>query len=256
MLSRVWLAGAAAILSAATLAGCATPAVPVNIPPGLSLSERGGTPGVAFSEVVEAAGSSVVAAGPVGRGDALVTVPYRYRHTAVLTEDVVGFSITVRGIQAPAGAPGYYAGTFLSSGPYVQAGASDLWCFLPSVAGGARESLCLLRNQPAIAAIAPTRMNPWLWTQFAPATGSFDYVKTPIFERRTVVIPGDLTLEYRFAGWTRSGARIEIRAVGREVSTSEVLADVNGGVHLRTIAGEYSLTRDPTDSERALVVGI
>lgn len=156
------------------LAGCATAPAPANAPPPLSMAEQMGDSDVPYSAVIAAVGPPTVATGPVARGGSVLSFVYRYRLTAVLTEDVTGFSITVPGIQAPAGAPGYYAGTFVSTGAYRAGGQSELWCFLPAVVGGKRDSLCLLKNQPGVAAIAPTRMNPWLWTQFAPATGSFD----------------------------------------------------------------------------------
>jgi hypothetical protein len=96
-------------------------------------------------------------------------------------------------------------------------------------------------------------MNPWLWTQFAPATGSFDYVHTPIYERRAVDIPGDLTLDYLFDGWTRNGVRLEVRAVGREVETVEVLRTPgSAAVRLRTVAGDVDLTPDPANPDRVV----
>jgi hypothetical protein len=234
------------------LAACATAPAPVNAPPPLPLAEQFGDAGVPFSAVIAMVGRPTVATGPVARGGAILSFAYRYRQTAVLTEDVTGYSITVSGIQSPAGAPGYYAGTFANTGTYGTGAASELWCFLPAVVGGKRESLCLLKNQPAIAAIAPTRMNPWLWTQFAPATGSFDYVRTPIYERRAVDIPGDLVVEYRFEGWTRNGARVEMRAVGREVETKEVLRNGGGAVRLRTVAGDFDLSPDPANPDQVV----
>jgi hypothetical protein len=197
----------------------------------------GGRPGVPYSDVLIADGEAHVARAPVTEGGSLARIPYRYRHTAVLTQDVRGFSMTVSGVQASTGAPGFYAGTFASSGGYAAPSVSDMWCFLPGVVGGERETLCLLRNHPSLAAIAPTRLNPYLWTQFSPATGSFDLTHTPIFERRAVDIPGDLTLEYRFERWTRTGARLKEFAGGREVREFDAPFDAQGLAEVSTIAG-------------------
>lgn len=226
------------------MAGCASmPAAPANAPSPLPVATLLGDLETPYSAVIEAIGAPDLTVGAVAAGDTLLTFRYRYLHTAVLTEDVIGYSITVPGVQAPAGSPGYFAGAFLSSGPYLNAGVAELWCFLPGVVGGRRDIICLLKNQPGVAAIAPTRLNPYLWDQFAPATGTFDYVHTPIYERRTVQIPGDLAIEYRFRGWTRTGARVELRAVGREVETPEIPANQDGRILLRTVAGTYSISR-------------
>lgn len=245
------IGGTAAFLA---LAACASmPTAPPNAAPRLSFAQMAGQPNVPFSSVIQVAGPAVAADGPVARDAALLRIPYRYRHTAVLTEDVVGYSITVPGVQAPAGAPGYYAGTFRSGGAHGGGLPAELWCFLPQVVGGRRDNICLLGNQPGIAAIAPTRMNPYLWTGFAPATGSFDYVRTPVFEHRAVDIPGELVLEYRFRGWTRSGLRIEFLAVGREVETRELPGPAGAAVRLQTIGGIFDVSPDPNDPERAVV---
>lgn len=241
---------AALVLAAAGWVGaCETlPTVaPANSPPPLSFAERGGRPGILHSDVIEATGAVVLAEGAVERGGLLVRFPYRYRHTAVLTEDVTGFSITVPGVQAPAGAPGYYAGTFMSGG--FGSGPNDLWCFVKGGGTSERETLCLLRNQATVAAIAPTRMNPLLWTRFASATGSFNYVNTPIFERRPVEIPGDLTLEYRFEGWRDGAARLSEHAGGRKVRDFELRPPMT----LDTVAGHFAIWPDPADPARAAI---
>lgn len=243
--------GGAAALS---VGACASmPEAPPNAPPALSFLEQIGTPAVLHSNVIEAAGPVSLASGPAGRDEPLATIPYRYRYTAILTEDVVGYSITVPGVQAPAGAPGYYAGTFAAAGPYASRTLAELWCFIPAAVGGDRAHLCFLKNQPGIAAIAPTRMNAWLWNGFAPATGSFDYVKTPIYERREVDIPADLKLEYRFRGWSRSAARLSEYAVDREVRTFEVPLETDGSAVIRTVAGNFAIAPAPGDPERAVI---
>jgi hypothetical protein len=121
--------------------------------------ERVGLPGVMYSDVIETVGTPTVAAEPVVEGAALLSFAYRYRHTAVLAEDVKGFSITVPGVQAPAGSPGYFAGAFGAYRGNVRTSPpQELWCFLPSAVGGKRDNICLLRSALGIAAIAPTRI--------------------------------------------------------------------------------------------------
>jgi len=240
------------------VAACASvPPPPADAAPPLSPMERIGQPGVVHSSIIEAVGTPSLAGAAVADGGVLATVGYRYRHTAVLTRDVMGFSITVPGVQAPAGAPGYYAGTFTSSGLHQGAGSMELWCFLPGAVGGKREHLCLLRQTPSLAAIAPTRMNPYLWLQFAPASGTFDYVVAPVFERREVVIPGDLKLEYRFDGWSAAGAaKLGEFAVGRKVRDFEIAPDARGEIRLRTVAGEFVIAHAATDPTQATISAV
>jgi hypothetical protein len=230
---------------------------PANSPPPLSEAERNvGTPGVPFSDVIEAAGDAVIAQGAVPKGQALLTIPYGYRYMAVLTEDVTGFSFTVSGVQAPAGSPGYYVGSFVRSNGYFGTDKQppmDMWCFLPRVAGGKRENICLLRDQAKYAAIAPTRMNPYLWTRFSPATGSFDYVHTPIFERRAVTLPITPVLEYRLLNWEKNVARFEIFAMGKSAGPVLAEKDADGAVRLRTVAGDFIVTRDPNAKDAAFI---
>jgi hypothetical protein len=244
-----------ALFALALVAGaCAsTPPIPANMPPSLTIAELRPIPGVQHSDVIEATGAATINAGDVSNGDAVISFPYRYRHTAVLTEDVRGYSITVGGVQAPAGSPGYYAGTFRSVGGPVRTGPSDLWCFLPSLAGGERENICLLRSSGALAAIAPTRLNPYLWRQFAPATGTFDYVHTPIFERRQIEIPGDLRIEYRFERWASSYVRLGEYTVGRQVGDLTLPVDSSGVARLRTVGGDVYIARVPGNDELARV---
>lgn len=234
------------LAATALLGACATlpTTPPANAPAPLPIAERAGTPGIPYSGVIEAAGPATPADDAVSRGEALLRAPFRYRHTAVLTEDVTGFSITVPGVRVRSGASGYYAGTFVSSG-FGGSGPGDLWCFLRP----ADPPLCLLRNQATVAAIAPTRMNPWLWTGFAPATGSFDYVNTPIFAIQPVPIPGNLILEYRFEGWRNGVARISEHVAGQRVREFEIRSTEP----LATVAGRFSIQPDPGNADGARI---
>lgn len=240
-------------LALLAMAGCMNSTPPANFPPPIAAAELTGLPGVPFSEIVEAAGAPTLRPGPVHNGEPLVTIPYRYRHTAVLTQDVTGFSFTVRGVQAPAGSPGYYAGTFTTSYGGRNGAPLDMWCFLPRAAGGNRDILCLFRNLPGLAAIAPTRSNPYLWYQFSPMTGTFNYVRTPIFERRRVDLPVELALEYRFDGWRGEDAQVALYAVGRHVVNLPVPRDSSGRPRLPTIAGSFVISKDPADPAAARI---
>ena len=115
-----------AVLASIALGACETmPAPPANSPPRLSVAEMSGIEGRLRSDVAVAVGQPLLPQAAVARDQALITIPYAYRHTAVLTEDVEGFSFTVSGVQAPKGSPGYYAGI---SATAPSTGAASLTC--------------------------------------------------------------------------------------------------------------------------------
>jgi hypothetical protein len=248
----------ATILASSGIALAKQESAPPGSPPPLSEAERGaGIPGVQFSEVIEAKGKPTVPDGTVHQGENLLSIPYAYRYTAVVTEDVKGFSFTVGGVQAPAGSPGYYAGSFVSTGGYIgfgQASPMDMWCFLPRVAGGKRENICLLRDSPKRAAIAPTRMNPYLWNRFSPMTGSFDYVNTPIFKRQAVELPIKPVLEYRFLNWKGDTAQLRLYAMGSFVSQLNITKNLSGEYRLRTVGGDFLIKKDAVDPTSAQII--
>jgi hypothetical protein len=257
---NIYIAVASILLALCGIASAKEPAAPANAPPPLSDAERKvGTPGIQFSEVIQSSGQAIVAQGAVREGETLLTIPYTYRYTAVLTEDVKGFSITVGGVQAPAGSPGYYVGSFIQTRGdlgIVEGRPMDMWCFFPRVAGGKRENICLLRNTPKLAAIAPTRMNPYLWDHFSPMTGTFDYVRTPIFKRQAIDLPVKTMLEYRFAGWKGDAAKLKLFAVGDFVRDLGVPRDANGVFRLRTVGGDFIITKDAADPTSARMSSI
>jgi hypothetical protein len=214
---------------------------------------------VLFSNVIEGVGAPTLAPGPVLKGQPVLSIPFRYRYTAVLTEDVLGFSFTVKGIQAPLGSPGYYAGTFaLRSSPWdaEKAPPMDMWCFLPRVAGGKRENICLLRDRPKHAAIAPTGMNPYLWYSFAPMTGSFDYVYTPIFKRQHVELPFSPILEYRFMNWEKDSLWLQIYTMGKRVRDLNVPIGETGEYRIRTIGGDFKITKSAGNPKTAEIKAV
>jgi hypothetical protein len=204
--------------------------------------------------VIERAGAPTIASGAVLKGEPLLSIPFTYRYTAVLTEDVLGFSFTVKGIQAPLGSPGYYAGSFVQGSnqwDIEKAPPMDMWCFLPQVAGGKRENICLLRDRPKHAAIAPSGMNPYLSYSFAPMTGSFDYVYTPIFKRQPVNLPISPILEYMFTNWEKNSVWLQIYTMGTRVRDLNVSLNANGEYRIRTIGGDFIIIKGANNPKSA-----
>lgn len=226
------------------VAGCGTPPPPANMPPPLPASASAPVSPDMYSGIIEQVGEVTLASAPVDREQTFLTIPFTYRNTAVLTEDVKGFSITVGGTLAPAGAPGYFAGSFSSfRGGSMSADNQEMWCFLrpAETDGEERDPLCLLRDMSGVAAIAPTRLSPFIWSNFAPMTGTFDYAHTPIFEVREVELPLSLALEHRFAGWDEGVARVEVYVRDKQVRTLRSSPRADGRQIVETLAGELLL---------------
>lgn len=192
-----------------------------------------------------APGATPVAAETVGPGEAIVGFPYVFRRTAVLTQDVTGYSIMVRGVLAPAGSVGFYAGSF--SGQAID--SRDVWCFLPPPDAAKTRTLCLMPG-PKWAAILP-KVDPYDIVSFNGY--SPNYANLPVFEEKPVQIPGDLRLEYRFAGWKGDDAVIVRWVNGRKSETSRLRKAADGHVRLHTLAGDYRLDPTPGDPTRAKV---
>lgn len=236
------------------LGACGAPPPPANMPPPLPASAYRPVSQDPYSGLIEPTGGHDLATAPVGRGETLIKVPFRYRTTAILTEDVKGFSITVGGTLAPAGAPGYFAGGFSSLNGGIPAGDTrEMWCFFrpDRDSSDPRDPICLLRDKSAIAAIAPTRLSPYLWTSFSPMTGTFDYAHTPIFQVQAIDLPVALTLDYRFAGWDNGIAEVELFIRDKEVRTLRGRVRADGGQVIDTLAGELSIRAVPGQPDRA-----
>jgi hypothetical protein len=192
-----------------------------------------------------APGATPVAAETAGPGEPIVTFPYVFRRTGVLTQDVTGYSIMVRGVLAPAGSVGFYAGSFSAQ----TIDSRDVWCFLPPPDAAKTKTLCLMPG-PKWAAILP-KVDPYDIVSFNGY--SPNYANLPVFEEKPVQIPGDLRLEYRFAGWKGDDALVVRWVNGRKSETSRLRKAPDGHVRLHTLAGDYRLDPAPGDPARAKI---
>jgi len=118
---------------------------------------------------------------------------------------------------------------------------------------GDPDPLCLLRNQTGIAAIAPTRLSPYYWTSFSPLSGSFNYVHTPIFERREVAMPVSLALEYRFEGWDEGVPEVDLFIRDKKARTLRGTPAGSGSFTIPTIAGPMQIAPVAGDPAAAKV---
>gem|GEM_PF-2454105 len=182
----------------------------------------------------------------VASSETIVAFPFAFNRTAFLSADLTGVSIWVKGVLAPKGSPGFYAGTFYWS----QAKASgDVWCFLPSPSTAPANAVCVMAFEK-LAIILPN-INPYVINSFASSTGTFNYANTPSFEEKAVDIPGDLSLEYRFRRWKKNEAQVEELAGGRRVTILSLPVGADGRAILKTLAGDYWLTPIAGSPDRA-----
>ncbi|MGR4865791.1 TonB family protein [Caulobacter sp. LARHSG274] len=184
----------------------------------------------------------------VAPGETILAFPFAFNRTAVLSADLTGFSIWVKGVMAPAGSPGFYAGTFYWS---LAKASGEVWCFLPSPTTAPAKAVCVMVFAK-LAVILPN-INPYVITSFASSSGTFNYANAPRFEEKFVDIPGDLHLEYRFRRWTKTEVQIEELAGGRRASILSLPLNSDGRAKLETLAGDYWLTPAAGASNRVEV---
>jgi len=189
------------------------------------------------------AGPPVVAQA-AGPDQTLVTFPFTFNRTGVLTADATGYSIWVKGVLAPAGSAGFYAGNF--HWPLAKT-SGEVWCF-PASPPKAAKALCLMLVGK-LAIILPD-INPYVITSFASSSGTFNFANAPAIEEKSVAIPGDLSMEYRFRRWKDSRALVEELAGGRRATLLDLPLGEDGRAKLHTLAGDYWLRPAPGDPTR------
>lgn len=195
------------------------------------------------------AGQPSTPAGRVKPGETIVTEPFAYNRTAVLTNEVTGHTLLVMGLKIPAGSPGFYAGQF-GTGP---GRAVNTWCFVPPPKKDRFKPTCLMLYRDE-AAVVPRVANGYAFSSFGiPSSGRMDYANSPTFEEKSVEIPGDLRLDYRLRRWTKTWAEVEIWANGEIADLKVAAKGPDGRARLETLGGVYWLSQ-PADDPKAAVV--
>lgn len=202
-------------------------------------------------------GEASTPAGSFGRGEVAGTMPFAYRRTGVLTKDVMPKTFYVRGVQAPAGAHGFYVGTYVIPGvwPLSRTLSSELWCFDTGPVGGRTGGTCfmLYSQSKAPAGGIYRNNNPyWINPDVAGNPNEISYTALPEIQEGPVEITAHRTLEYRFLGWAGDDARVEFLVGDRPVVQRTVKAESDRSVRLGLLDGGFlRLTRDGVDPTRA-----
>lgn len=182
-------------------------------------------------------------------GETIVTEPFAYNRTAVLTNEVTGHTLLVMGLKIPAGSPGFYAGQF-GTGP---GRAVNTWCFVPPPSKGRFKPTCLMLYRDE-AAVVPRVVNGYAFSHFGiPSSGRMDYANSPTFVEQPVDIPGDLRLDYRLRRWTKTAAEVEIWANGEIADLKVATKGPDGRALLQTLGGAYWLSQPADDRKAARV---
>lgn len=212
---------------------------------------RGGAPGLTAGALRRAAGPAP-AASLAAPGESIVTFPFAFTRTAVLTQDLT--YADAKGARARAGAPGFLVGNFTLSRPGI-APRWNMWCFLSWPESQPADWACSLVQDSAgsneVRSTAVEITNPYDVTAIKKLGRAS---RGPVFEERQVAIPGDLRLEYRFKRWTLRTAEIEVRAGGRWSSDLALPRRADGSALLETPAALYRLTPAPGEATKAEIV--
>lgn len=245
---------------AAMLAGLAlaTAAAAMSVRPMIEGVRGSGTTGLRLPQPMMLEPGKRLPDGSIGPGDVFSDTPFSFERTGVLTEDLTASSIFPRGVLAPAGSPAIYLGRagmdFSRGGMVVRNFATDgeFWCFLPSRAGGKRESLCLAVFARG-AAIGPDNANPYMFLGFTPSSGTPNWSHLPKIKEGPIQLGNDARILYSFVGWTRDGAKIEIWVGMRRFAALPVKAGSDGAVIVETPSGNFRLEHVSGNAQQALL---
>lgn len=195
------------------------------------------------------AGAPSPVAPRVKPGETILTEPFAFNRTAVLTNEVKGHTLLVMGLKIPPGSPGFYAGMF-GTGPERMV---STWCFVPPSKNGRVRSTCLMLYRDE-AAVVPRVVNGYAFSSFGiPSSGRMDYANTPTFEEKAVDIPGDLRLDYRLRRWKKTWVEVEVWANGEIADVKIATKGPDGRARLETLSGAYWLSQPADDPTAATV---
>ncbi|MCA3693928.1 hypothetical protein [Aquidulcibacter sp.] len=201
-----------------------------------------------------------VASGAVNRGEALVSIPFKYRRTAELTEDLVIPGLFGNGerILLKAGATGYWAGRFSSltvnsttlngipiRQSYGQMSYVQIWCFFGSNDKGKAASACVQLLEDGRAEYIITG-RPYLLKNFS-VQGASEVLKFSFQEKEVEVLP-DLRMEYRFVEWDTKDVDVDFMIQGVWIDSLPAQREADGSALLETPAGNLRLR--PLGSDR------
>jgi hypothetical protein len=207
-----------------------------------------------------------VASGVVGRDQTLVSVPYSYRRTAVLTADLISLRkawlIPKPQVTLKAGAIGYWAGRFyerpkdiyanalISSAPSKASGYTDVWCFFGVDARDKPYSTCVRTNEDFDYELLFAGSRWYLPNITYEEVSTVAQLK---FEERPVQFEQDLRLEYRFREWDAGDVDVLLYANGVQLSNRPARRQPDGSALYRSPAGELRLTQVGNSRQEANV---
>ncbi len=195
------------------------------------------------------AGQPSVPASRIKPGETIVSEPFAFNRTAVLTNEVVGKTWRVKGLRIPAGSLGFYAGSFGKNASRQV----PTWCLIYAASKGRMKRNCLMLYDNATV-VVPGAINIYGFSSFSvPVLGPTDYASTPAFEEKPIDIPGDLRLDYRFRRWGKSWAEIDVWANGEIADFQTAPKGADGRALLQTLGGGYWLSQPADDPKTAIV---
>jgi hypothetical protein len=208
-----------------------------------------------------------VASGAVGRDQALVSIPFRYRRTAELTADLLAAG-GWRGnqmVMLKAGAKGYWAGRFRSQlistttygGVPIRSspGAvsqTEIWCFFGVDDRNREASACVQQLSDGSAQLVTTGNQPYLLQSFSSSPSNQSVSQFQFVEKPLELFP-DLRMEYRFREWDARDLDVHLVVRDTLVENLPSLREADGTALVATPAGTLRLRQNGTDRRTATV---
>lgn len=205
-----------------------------------------------------------VASGAVGRDQALVSIPFKYRRTAELTDDLVipGLFGSGEKVLLKAGAKGYWAGRFSSQvvnsttlngvpirQSYGQRSYVQIWCFFGRDGNDKASNACLQQREDGRAEYIVTGQ-PYRLKSFSVMNSSAALKFS--FQEKDVELFPDLRMEYRFIEWDSKDVDVDLMIQGVWVDSLPAQRQADGSALLSTPAGNLRLRQEGTNRLKVL----
>jgi hypothetical protein len=195
----------------------------------------------------------VVVPTKVVSGGSFISMPMRFKRTAVLLEDVWLKGDIGGGVFLATGTPGYYAGKFGRSGD-----SGQTWCFVRDAQGKAGDVKCIREiNMSAgqwVVMNGPS--HKYLPISFDGPDG-LPLKLVPRIEEKAVKVHPNLRTECRFKKWSKKAADVECLLDGRHILAKGVYQQLqrkpDGSAQMLTPFGMIRLTQSGKDMKSALV---
>lgn len=194
-------------------------------------------------------------AGVAAKEDKFLSVPFEYRRTAILRNDIVLglmdksiFALAGSGIVLKAGAKGYWAGRFRSQltttygyGQRSEGSAKEveIWCFFGVNNSGADAHACVTYSAEETKLIR-TSLPPYLAVSFSTSDNP-PSIPNFAFDEQSVTMGENLSFDYSFGCIRTQFVCLDISVNGQNVGSNRIIINSSGDGRINSPIGELRI---------------